>query len=72
MRKTGDLEKQDIVNKITELISWISNSVYREYKGLTNIELIKLWSGAQNNFSISPKLAKNAIVVFRDLGLVTS
>ena len=32
----------------------------------------KLWSGAQNNFSIPPKLAKNAIVVFRGLELVTS
>ena len=32
----------------------------------------KLWSGAQNNFSILPKLAKNAIFVFRGLELVTS
>ena len=32
----------------------------------------KLWSGAQNNFSIATKLAKNAIVVFRGLELVTS
>ena len=32
----------------------------------------KLCSGAQNNFSIPPKLAKNAIFVFRGLELVTS
>ena len=32
----------------------------------------KLFSGAQNNFSIPPKLAKNAIFVFRRLELVTS
>ena len=32
----------------------------------------KLCSGAQNDFSIPPKLAKNAIFVFRGLELVTS
>ena len=32
----------------------------------------KLCSGTQNNFSIPPKLAKNAIFVFRGLELVTS
>ena len=32
----------------------------------------KLCSGAQNNFSIPPKLAKNAFFVFRGLELVTS
>ena len=32
----------------------------------------KLWSGGHNIFSIPPKLAKNAVVVFQGLGLVTS
>ena len=32
----------------------------------------KLCSGAESNFSIPPKLPKNAIVVFRGLELVTS
>ena len=32
----------------------------------------KLCSGVQNNFSIPPKLAKNAIFVFGVLELVTS
>ena len=27
----------------------------------------KLWSGAQSNFAIAPKLAKNSIIVFRGL-----
>ena len=36
------------------------------------IHKFKLWSGAQSNFFIPPKLPKNAIVVFRGLELVTS
>ena len=32
----------------------------------------KLWFGKQNNFSIPPKLAKNAIAIFQGLELVMS
>ena len=48
---------------------------FRKLKSMLHWFIIfefKLWSGAQNNFSIPPKLAKNAIVVFWGLELVTS
>ena len=38
----------------------------------SQISKFKLWSNVQNNFSIPPKLTKNAIVVFRGLELLTS
>ena len=47
----------------------------RKLKSMLHWSIIfefKLWSGTQNNFSIPPKLAKNAIFVFWGLELVTS
>ena len=38
----------------------------------SQLSKFKLWSNVQNNFTIPPKLTKNAIVVFQGLKLVTS
>ena len=70
-------EKELRFSVIKVPVKWNFSPLFysRELKSMLHWFIIfefKLWSGAQNNFSIPPNLAKNAIVVFRGLELVTS